>query len=302
MNSKIQQIINAWDIDETEVKQINDSVWQVGESAVLKIYKDVNMLQRNIKILTILENMEIPVGSIILTKNGKSFTKDEEFYYILTKKLVGNTITDIYKNKEIASEMGTVLAKLHKAFKECEEQGEFWDSSLLNEVKGWIRDIFAKNNWKYISENKFYETVEILENLYDKLPVQLIHRDVHLGNFLFDEGKFSGYIDFDLSQRNIRIFDLCYFMLGLLSQEELLDTGDQWFDVLRHFFEGYEQECKLQIEEKQVVPYVMESIELLFAAWFMEQDDTKCAENAMSICQFVEKNVEGILKTIGLSD
>ena len=34
------------------------------------------------------------------------------------------------------------------------------------------------------------------------LPVQLIHRDVHFGNFLFDEGKFSGYIDFDLSQRN----------------------------------------------------------------------------------------------------
>lgn len=32
----------------------------------------------------------------------------------------------------------------------------------------------------------------------------------------FQEGKFSKYMDFDLSQRNIRIFDLCYFMLGLL--------------------------------------------------------------------------------------
>ncbi len=300
MNCKIQQIINEWDIDEKEVKQIYDSAWQIGEKAVLKIYKEVNMLQRNIKILTILEDMGFPVGSIILTKNQKNYAKDDEYYYILTKKLAGNNITDINKNIEIASKMGSILAKLHKAFKECETQDEFWNNSLLNEMKGWIREVFAKNNWIYINESKFNDTTKNLENLYDKLPVQLIHRDVHLGNFLFDKGSFSGYIDFDLSQRNIRIFDLCYFMLGLLSKEELLDiTEGQWFDILKHFFEGYEQECKLLAEEKQAVPYVMESIELLFAAWFMEQDDIKCAEDAIKIYQFVEKNVKGILKTIG---
>lgn len=300
MNSKVQQIINEWDIDEKEVKQIYDSAWQVGENAVLKIYKDVNKLQRNIKILTILEDMGIPIGSIIFTKNGKNYAKDDEHYYILTKKLAGNNITDIHKNKEIASEMGSVLAKLHKAFKECETQDEFWNNSLLNEMKGWIRDVFAKNSWKYIGEDKFNDTVEKLENLYDKLPVQLIHRDVHLGNFLFDKGNFSGYIDFDLSQRNIRIFDLCYFMLGLLSKEELLDiTEEQWLDILRQFFEGYEKECKLEVEEKQAVPYVMESIEFLFVAWFMEQNDIKCAEDAMKIYQFVAKNIERVLKTIG---
>lgn len=42
-------------------------------------------------------------------------------------------------------------------------------------------------------------------NLYSKLPIQLIRREVHLGNLLFDNNKFSGYIDFDLSQKNIRI-------------------------------------------------------------------------------------------------
>lgn len=166
-------------------------------------------------------------------------------------------------------------------------------------MKGWIRDVFAKNKWKYIEESKFENTIYNLEKLYDKLPLQLIHRDVHLGNFLFDKDKFSGYIDFDLSQRNIRIFDLCYFMLGLLSEEELLDvTEEQWFNILKYFFEGYEQECKLQLEEKLAVPYVMESIELLFVAWFIEQNDIECAEDAMKIYQFVEKNIERILKVI----
>ena len=299
MNHKIRQIINEWDIEKKDVKQIYDSACQIGEEFVLKTYEDVNMLQRNIKILTILEDMGIPVGGIVLTKDGKTYAKDNEYYYLLTNKLSGSNITNIHKDTAIASQMGKVLARLHKAFKECEKQNEFWDNSLLKEMNGWIKEVFVKNNWKYIDESVFCNLVDRLEILYDTLPVQLSHRDVHLGNFLFDNGRFSGYIDFDLSQRNIRVFDLCYFMLGLLSEEEVLDISEeQWFDILKYFFAGYEQEHKLLPEEKQEVPYVMEAIELLFVAWFMEQNDTKCAEDAMRIYRFVEKNVERILKSI----
>lgn len=300
MNSKIKQIINEWDIEENKVKQIYDSAWQIAEDFVLKIYEDVNMLQRNIKILSILEDMGIPVGGIILTKDKKTYVKDNEYYYILTNKLSGSNITNIHKDAAIASEMGQVLARLHKAFRECEVQDEFWDNSLLKEMNGWIKDVFAKNNWKYIEEAEFDNLLDRLEKVYDKLPVQLIHRDVHLGNFLFANGKFSGYIDFDLSQRNIRIFDLCYFMLGLLSEEEVLNISEvQWFDILKYFFAGYEQEHKLLPEEKQAVPYVMEAIELLFVAWFMEQNDIKCAEDARGIYQFVNTHIEKIKQTIG---
>lgn len=42
----------------------------------------------------------------------------------------------------------------------------------------------------------------------------------------------------------------------------------------------------------------MEAIELLFAVWFVEQSDIKCAEDAMEIYRFVEKNAERILKVI----
>ena len=120
-----------------------------------------------------------------------------------------------------------------------------------------------------------------------------------MGNFLFDNGQFSGYIDFDLSQRNIRIFDLCYFMLGLLSEEEVLDISEeQWFSILSNFFAGYEQEQELMAEEKKAVPYVMEAIELLFMAWFMEQKDVKCIEDAMRIYCFVNKNRQDIWENI----
>lgn len=134
-----------------------------------------------------------------------------------------------------------------------------------------------------------------MEFLYANLPVQLIHRDVHFGNFLFSKGEFSGYIDFDLSQKNIRIFDLCYFMLGLLSEEEKMNISEnEWFEILKNVFLGYEQKIKLTKEEKEAVPLVMKSIELLFAAWFIRQEDIRCVENAMEIYGFVDKNTDKI--------
>lgn len=137
--------------------------------------------------------------------------------------------------------------------------------------------------------------VSKLESIYDQLPVQLIHRDVHFGNFLFDQGRFSGYIDFDLSQRNICIFDLCYFLLGLLSEEEKLEiTKEQWFDFGIKVFAGYERKLPLSEIEKQAIPYVMECIELLFVAYFEGQNDVLCAEDAFRIFEFVRENEDRI--------
>lgn len=88
-------------------------------------------------------------------------------------------------------------------------------------------------------------------------------------------------------------------MLGLLSEKDKLDIDTEaWYDVLKNVFLGYEQKIKLSEEEKAAVPYVMESIELLFVAWFSTQEDSKCAESAMAIYEFVEKNTQKILNMI----
>ena len=135
--------------------------------------------------------------------------------------------------------------------------------------------------------------------LYEKLPVQLIHRDVHFGNFLFANGEFSGYIDFDLSQRNIRIFDPCYFLLSLLSEREKNGiTEAQWFEFLENVFAGYEEKLELSEAEKQAVPYVMECIELLFAAYFEGIGDGRCGEAACKIFEFIKSRENKIWRWI----
>lgn len=291
MKERIQEIVKEWNIDVIDIKQIYDSAWKIGDEYILKVYENVNMLERNIKIINILNDMGIPVGNIVKTKIDEVFAYDEQHYYLLSHKLCGSNIVSLKNNMPLAKEMGRIIADLHIAFKECEKQDEFWNNSLLDEMKGWVRSALSDNKWKYVSEEKFDYIVTRLEELYDKLPVQLIHRDVHFGNFLFNNGKFSGYIDFDLSQRNIRIFDLCYFVLGLLSEEEKLDVSmNEWFEIVKSVFGGYQEKICLNEEEKQAVPYVMMAIELLFVAWFVGQEDVKCAKDAVRIFEFVEEN------------
>lgn len=295
MKRKIQEIAKEWVIDGASVKQIYDSAWQINEKFILKVYEDVNMLERNIKIISILDDMDIPVGSIIKTKTNETYVYDNQYYYVLTKRLKGSNIVSLKDNMSLTKEMGRILSKLHIAFKECEKHDDLWNNSLLDEMNGWVRTTISDNGWTYVNEEDFDVIVSKLKKLYDKLPIQLIHRDVHFGNFLFDNGKFSGYIDFDLSQRNIRIFDLCYFVLGLLSEEEKLDISeDEWREIVRNVFEGYEESNMLTYEEKEAVPYVMMCIELLFVAWFIGQGDVKCANDAMRIYELVRKNVNNI--------
>lgn len=191
--------------------------------------------------------------------------------------------------------MGGVIANLHSAFKKCEDRIKVWDNSLLDEMNGWVRENLERSSWKYIDQEEYEKIIFQLAELYHDLPVQLIHRDVHFGNFLFSEGRFSGYIDFDLSQRNIRIFDLCYFLLGLLSEEEKPGvTEKEWFEFLQYVFRGYENILQLSEAEKKAVPYVMECIELLFVAYFDGVDDLLCAKDAYQIFEFVRKREENI--------
>lgn len=299
MNNCISKILCNWNIQNMEIKQIYDSAWQVGDEYVLKVYDNPTRLERNIKIISILYDLGIPVGRLIANKSNLIYLKDEHYYYILTEKLKGSNIVNISELDKLSHTMGKIIADLHNAFLQCEQQDNFLKKSLLSEMKGWIGDTLRKNEWAVINKNLYDDTLLNLESLYDALPVQLIHRDVHFGNFLFDKDNFSGYIDFDLSQRNIRIFDLCYFVLGLLSEEETIDiTEEKWFDILKNVFRGYDEVNKLLPQEVSAVPYVMKAIELLFVAWFLKQDDVKCSENAVKIFNFINDNMEKIVDVL----
>ena len=190
MKEKIEQILPLWGMEIRQISQIYNTAWEVDHAYVMKAYSDRNQLERNIKISEILAGCHIPVAEILPTKTGEKYAEQEGFYFFLTRKLQGSNIADS-KDKEMARKMGCAIARLHKAFLECEKEIVFWDNSLLEEMKGWVWENLARDEWKTVDREACARAVESLENVYEFLPKQLIHRDVHFGNFLFSEGERS---------------------------------------------------------------------------------------------------------------
>lgn len=289
MKEKIEHILPLWGIESAQILQIHSSAWEVNSSYVMKVYQDRNQLERNIAISTKLQECNIPVAEIVMTNSGDKYVECDDSYFLMTKKLPGSNKVDI-RDAGLAGQMGYAIAKLHKAFLECEGVIDFWDNSLLMELQEWVRESLAADKWNIVSENEYAATIQELEQIYKFLPKQLIHRDVHFGNFLFQEDKLSGYIDFDLSQRNIRIFDICYFLAGLLAEEtEMPLTKNEWLNMVSAAIEGYERVSELTIQEKEAIPCVMKSIEILCAAYFISIKDVKCAKDAKRVFLFIQE-------------
>ena len=268
MRGTIGQILPLWGIGNAQLSQIYPTAWEVNHSHVIKVYDDKKQMERNIRISEILSDCNISVP----------------------------------KDKTIAWKMGTAIARLHTAFIQCEREVDFWDNSLLKEMKGWIRENLAEGEWETVSKEEYARAVDLLESVYHYLPKQLIHRDVHFGNFLFFEGDLSGYIDFDLSQRNIRIFDLCYFLTGLLAEEtDDAFTKSEWMENIKAVIAGYESMILLSEKEKIAIPWVMECIEILFVAYFMGMKDRKHANDACQVFHFIQSCENDIANSFSYS-
>jgi len=297
MKAIIKQILPLWGIENGQFVQIHPSVWEVNQSYIIKRYDDRKRLERNIRISEILSDCAIPVAQIVYTKTGEKYVEQENTYFLMSEKLRGRPVRGI-QDKTMAWKMGYAIARLHVAFKKCETEVECRENSLLKEMKGWVREKLASNEWNILDEEDYSKTVEELESVYDGLPKQLIHRDVHFGNFLFFEGNLSGYIDFDLSQRNIRIFDVCYFLTGLLAEEtDGAFAKMEWIEKAKSVLAGYESVVHLSEKEKNAIPCVMECIEILFIAYFIGMDDTKRANDAYHAFRFI-RNCESSMKSV----
>ncbi len=299
MHKSIKTILPYWDLQNESIKQIYNTTWQIGENYVLKLYNEPESLQRNILINQHLDEMGIPVGRLLKTNNGSFYVEDNGQYFFISERLRGSNIVKLKFRNNKAEAMGEIIANLHTAFKSFENKAELWTNSLLDEMNSWVKDSFEEKGWQNISCNDYEVIIENLEKYYNKLPVQLIHRDVHFGNFLFDNGKFSGYIDFDLSQKNIRIFDLCYFVLSVLSEKEKFEiTEEIWFEFVENVFAGYNKILKLTNEEKQSAVFVMECIELLFLVYFESNDDSALAQSTYNLFKFIKTNEKRIARII----
>ena len=80
-----------------------------------------------------------------------------------------------------------------------------------------------------------------------------------------------GFIDFDLAERNARIYDPCYAATAVLS-ERFGKDNEAWLETYRDILWGYDSVAHLTDEERRAVPYVILANQFVCVAWFAGQD------------------------------
>lgn len=285
---ELRKVLENWDIDKDlpisdifimDGAKVSGNVWKVGKDYILKT-GDREKLLKNLSVSKALQRQGFTSSLPVLTKTGNEYLDGSEIF-ILTQGLKGNPLakSDRFGDDcgKFGEKYGKSIAQLHKALKTIQEDMSLDEMNLYNNVTEWALPNVKQQNMQWgmgIDESFFDDYIKNFGKLYDRLPKQLIHRDPNPSNILFEDGEVSGFIDFDLSEVNVRLWDVCYCATGILS-EAINEAYEKWLDILAGILHGYNLEGKLTQEEKQAVFYVICSIQMICIAYFGSHDKFK---------------------------
>jgi len=222
-------------------------------------------------------------GIPVKTKKNEDFIILDDRYYILFNRIEGRYLLpeERYNENrvETAKKYGEAIGKLHKVLLNQEENIEVNDHNMYKIVVEWAlpKTKSIMEQWGCPLPEEFYNNyLENFEEIYPELPKQIIHRDANPSNILFSNGEVSGFVDFEISVRYVRIFDPCYCATGILSEAEKVEEGfKKWPEILRGIIKGYDNICNLTKEERQAIPYVIYSIQMIFIAYLADKEDQR---------------------------
>lgn len=267
--TKIQKLLYHWNLQDNNIKTIvnentgkqNENAYYIGNDYVIKFSANLAVIKKS-----------IVFSDVVKLRNGNEYLQDGDLYFIIIKRIKGKQLKceDVFADVNIAYIIGVNIAKLHKTLKEF-DSADYKKADIYNDCLSGIKSIKELANL----ENYFVDDYKnTFCKLISQLPMQLIHRDLNPSNMLFDNGEFKGFIDFDLTEVNIRIFDICYCATAILSECFTNSNNDKnnWIDILNNLIEGYNSINELNEAERKSVQYVIYSIEIICISYFSQYD------------------------------
>ena len=272
--------------------------WEIGNGYYLKTNERSKML-RNIKIAKALEKQGLMSEFLpIATKSGEDYLDGEDIFLLAEKigepppnrPLSDDEIGRLENNdlrEKYSFNLGQGMAKLHKAFKEVQDDVKPDENNLYKQVMEWAMPETKKYNQKYsigVSEDLFDDYTKNFPALFEKLPKQFIHRNPHGGNIVFENGEMAGIIGFEhYNECNVRLFDIIYSAGELNTQ-----PFEIYLKLLTGILKGYDSISPLTNEEKQSIWYVSLSIAMIFIAYLGEMDEDVTRRNREAIVMLAE--------------
>ena len=277
-HKKASQILKNWGLESETIFDIyyestgekHDGAYYVGDNYILKFTPNVGKLMNHTELSKAIKSVGLCAAVPMATVDGREYISDGELYYFVTPRLPGKPLVSgnfchgAYARK--AHFVGEIIGQLHLALSKVEQC--VTDVNLLETIANW-----ALPNAKRIlglDEEFCSEFLDAFTALYEKLPRQIIHRDPNPSNIICAE-ECWGFIDFELSEQNVRIYDPCYAATAILS-ENFENMQDNWMEVYHGIIQGYDSVIHLTEDERKALPYVILANQLVCVAWFETQE------------------------------
>lgn len=279
-------------------------VWLINQDLILKkgCYEE---LTRHALICEGLINLGLSSQKNYLTKTGNPLARLKAGDFILMTRLTGEPLSmaECFSDKWAlyAKEQGQALAKLHRVLALL-NQDISEDYDLIATLEDWVLPETKKvaQQWQLSLPNGFAETLlKEAKILFPTLPQQVIHRDPNPGNILFAGNHVSGFIDFDISVKSQRLFDLCYMGTALLSHATAESDYQQWPHFFQELVKGYHQEAPLSMNERQALFPMLCTIQMIAIAYFSHvsvwQDIAKINRHNLVYLYNIQHDLEMLL-------
>ena len=273
-HKKAAKVLQNWNLGDAAITDIyyegtgnqNESAFYVGEEFVLKHTVDLGKLKKNIEMAKALESIGLLSAVPVPTADGAEFIQEGEQYFYLTRRLPGTQMASHRFGDGDGRFVGEIVGQLHLALSKIEDCVS--EADLLATVKDWA--LPKAKSALNLSDAFCEDYLATLTALYPTLPRQIIHRDPTPGNIICADGAW-GFIDFELAERNARIYDPCYAATAVLS-ETFGQDNDRWLDIYRDIICGYDSVAKLTQVEREAIPYMILANQFVCVAWFSELD------------------------------
>ena len=261
--------IGAFYYESTGIK--SDSSWRIGEDHLLKTGSNLTALKHHIAVTKALQASDILCTVPVPTLDNRDYIYDGQFYFCLTSLprgnciIAGNLYTDPHA-EEITRGMGALLGRLQAVLKAHDADIFCDDVNLIDIVREWSLPICRE---RLPFPDAFYDTwLAAMERLGPALPIQPIHRNPTPSDYIVHNHRPVGFIEFEMMERNIRLFDPCYSATGILNESLNAPQLDRWFDFYRNILLGYDEVARLTAEEKEALPHIVLAVCMLCYAYF----------------------------------
>lgn len=293
----IKAVLSHWNKAYKKVSKITDHLWLMDNQYYLKA-STIESQAKNLGLYKELKKAGMPIPEIIKTSKGTDYCSFDGKYYWLYRAIEGTHIrsSDLIGNHDVAVMVGKVVGGLHLALASVAGSDDFDDVYFMEEMNGWVKREIHKMPEAFYCRQMFETCISDMGSVYGSLKKQWIHRDIHLENLIFREGEFAGYIDFDLTQKNARIFDVAYFLINfMVGKSEDVAYIKLWKNMCRSFLEGYQTCNKLSKVERSSLTLMMACIEILFVAYFFSIEDDVNARKADDCLRWLWNEGEGLI-------